>query len=176
MSVEQFIEAFNSRVPAAPEVALPVVTFATDVTFHLNGDDIHAFHVPPAHTDGDAIVHFERSNVVHMGDIYFAGSYPFIDLSSGGSVHGVIGAVARVLAMIDDGTRIIPGHGPLSNRRELQRYHRMLTTVTARIEELVGEGRGLEEVRAAGVTAEFDAVYGDPERFVGIVYADLADR
>jgi len=99
MSVEQFIEAFNMRVPASPPVALPVVTFAHSVSFHLNGDEIRAIHMASAHTDGDAIVHFLKNDVVHMGDIYFNGMYPFIDFASGGSVDGVIAACDKVGAI-----------------------------------------------------------------------------
>src|SRR5437870_4403639 len=116
MSVEQFVTAFNRHVPAAPSGALPLVTFTDSVNFYLNGDSIHAFHVPPAHTDGDAIIWFRRANVVHMGDLFFNGRYPFVDLSSGGSVEGMVAAVDRVLALADGNTKIIPGHGPLADR------------------------------------------------------------
>ena len=121
-----FLDYFQADNAPAPEAALPVVTFDQTVTFHWNGDELHAFHVPPAHTDGDSIIHFRNANVVHMGDLYFNGMYPFIDYSSGGSIDGVIHGVEKVLAMIDDDTKIIPGHGPLSNRAELTAYRDML--------------------------------------------------
>jgi glyoxylase-like metal-dependent hydrolase (beta-lactamase superfamily II) len=121
MSVEQFIEAFGRRVDPSPPGALPVVTFTDAVTFHLNGDEIHAFHVPPAHTDGDSIVHFRIANVVHTGDTYFNGRYPFIDLSTGGTIDGVIAAADRLLELCDTETRIIPSrdarHGSRPGRR-----------------------------------------------------------
>ena len=180
MSVEQFLAAFNRTVPPSPTVALPVVTFTDAVTFYLNDDSIHAFHVPPAHTDGDAIVHFRRVNVVHMGDVYFNGLYPFVDVSSGGSVNGIIAAVERVLAMTDANTKIIPGHGLLSDRAGLQAYRDMLVTVRDRIRRAIAAGRTQEQVVASKPTAEFDAAWGkgflSPDVFVGILYTDLVRK
>ena len=112
MSSEQFIALFKSKVPPSPKVALPVVTFSTDVTFHINGDEVYGFHVPKAHTDGDTVVQFKKSNVIHMGDVFFNGWYPFIDVSSGGSPEGVIAAADRVLSMSDDNTRSFPAMVP----------------------------------------------------------------
>ncbi len=160
MSSEQFIELFKQKVPASPRAALPVVTFAQSVTFHLNGDEMRVLHVPRAHTDGDAIVHFVKSDVIHMGDIYFNGMYPFIDTSSGGTVDGVIAGCDRALAIAGDATRIIPGHGPLSSKAELRAYRDMLAVITARVRKLVAEGRKLEEIKAAGVSAEYDEKWG----------------
>lgn len=177
MSSEQFMEAFDRTVPPSPPEALPVVTFDGTVTFHLNGDTIHAFHVPRAHTDGDAIVHFRAANVVHMGDTFFNDRYPFIDLSSGGSINGVIDAADRVLTLANDETRIIPGHGDLSNRAELQRYREVLVTIRDRIQQAIEEGRTLDEVRAMEPTAEFDAEWGggfvSSESFIETVYRSL---
>ncbi len=178
MSVEQFLTAFNQRVPPSPEAALPVVTFSDAVTFYLNGDSIQAFHVIPAHTDGDAIVWWKQANVFHTGDTYFNGFYPFIDVSTGGSIAGMIAAAERVLALANAGTRIIPGHGPLSNRVELQAFRDMLAGVRERVRRAMAGGRTLEQVVAAKPTAEFDEKWGKgfltPDQFVGIVYADLA--
>ena len=126
MSVGQFMTAFNMQVDPAPAIALPVVTFAEDVSFHLNGEKIAVSHVPHAHTDGDAIVAFQNSNVIHMGDCYWNGMYPFVDVESGGSIDGMINAVGNALKMMDDNTKVIPGHGALSNRAELQSFHEML--------------------------------------------------
>lgn len=177
MSVDQFIEAFNREIPAAPEVALPVVTFNDEVTFHLNGETIRVFHVPPAHTDGDSVIHFQKADVVHMGDILFNGGYPFIDLSSGGSVDGVLAAVNRVLAMTDADTKFIPGHGPLASRKDLVAYRDMLQEVRARVAALVAEGKSLEEVQAAKPTEDLDETWGggfmNGEQIVGIVYGSL---
>ena len=180
MSAEQFMEALDRPVPRSPEAALPVVTFTDTVTFHLNGDEVHAFHLPPAHTDGDALVHFRRANVIHMGDIYFSSGFPFVDVSSGGSVEGVIAAVDRVLAMADANTKLIPGHGPLSNRVELEKYRGMLVAIRDRVRGALADGQTLDQVLAARPTREFDQVWGkgfiDPERFVRIVYRSLADE
>ncbi len=174
LSVDQFIEALNMSAPALPEGALPVVTFTDAVTFHVNGGEIHAFHVPPAHTDGDAIVHFRTANVIHAGDTYFNGLYPLIDLSTGGSVDGTIASANRMLAMADDDTRIIPGHGPLSNKQELMAYRDMLVTVRDRVQQAVAQGKTLEETVAAGVSKEFDEQWGKafipPDLFVKVMY------
>ncbi len=172
------IEFFNNQIPPSPEAALPVITFADSLTFHLNGDELHVFHVPPAHTDGDSIIHFKGANVVHMGDLYFNGLYPFIDGSSGGSVDGVIAASERVLAMTDEETKIIPGHGALSNRAELAAYVEMLNGVRAKVGALVDAGKSLEETIAAKPTAAWDDPWGKvfitPEQFTTIVYQILA--
>ena len=146
MSVEQFIEAFNMRTPPAPKAALPVVTFAASVSFHLNGDEIRAIHMPNAHTDGDAVVHFLANDVIHMGDIYFNGMYPFIDFDSGGSADGVVAACGTVLAIASDKTKIIPGHGPLSNKAELKAYRDMVSAFSTRVKEMIRQGRKLEEI------------------------------
>lgn len=180
MSVGQFIEALGRQEPPSPQAALPVVTFTDAVTVHLNGDSINAFHVAPAHTDGDAIVWFRRANVVHMGDTFFNGRYPFVDLSSGGAVDGLIAAADRVLAMADANTRIIPGHGPLGDRAALQVYRTMLATIRGRIKEAVAAGRTIDQVKAAKPTAEFDAAWGTgritPTLFVEILYQDLSRK
>jgi cyclase len=177
MDSEQFIEFLRMNIPAAPKASLPVVTFAGTVTFHLNGDEMRAIHVPRAHTDGDAIVHFVKSDVIHMGDAYFNGFYPFIDTSSGGTVGGVIAACDRVLAIAGDNTKIIPGHGPLSNKAELKTYRDMLATISGRIEKMISEGRKIEEITAANVSADFDAKWGKgfiaPAKFAEMIAMNI---
>ena len=160
MSSEQFIALFKSKVAPSPKVALPVVTFSKDVTFHLNGEEVFGFHVPNAHTDGDTIVQFKKSNVFHMGDTYFNGSYPFIDGSSGGTPEGVVAAADRVLALADDSSKIIPGHGPMSTKADLKAYRDMLSAVSGRIKAMVKEGKKLDEIKAAKPSAEFDEKWG----------------
>jgi len=180
MSVEQFISALNRREPPSPVAALPVVTFTDAITFYLNGDSINVFHVAAAHTDGDAVIWFRKANVMHMGDTFFNGRYPLIDLSSGGSIDGMVAAADRVLALVDANTKIIPGHGPLADRAALQVYRAMLATVRDRVRQAVAAGQTLAQVQAAKPTAEFDAVWGNgritPALFVEIVYTDLAAR
>ena len=177
MSVEQLSEFAKQPIPASPRAALPVVTFAGDIVFHLNGDEIHAFHVPHAHTDGDAVVHFRRANVVHLGDVFFNKLYPFIDVGSGGTVAGTLAAVDQVLAMVGDDTKIVPGHGPLATRADLLAYRRMLATVQERVQALVREGRSLQDAVAARPTAEFDEAWGNgflkPEQFLAVLWKDL---
>ncbi len=175
MSTEQFLEAFNQRYPASPAAALPVVTFSESVTFHLNGETIYAFHVPAAHTDGDAVIYFRKDNVIHGGDAFFNGIYPFIDVGSGGSVDGVIAAADRMLSVSNDSTRFIPGHGPVASRADLTAFRAMLAAVQDRVKAAVGRGESLAQVQAARPTAEFDAAWGKgflpPDQFVAIVYA-----
>jgi glyoxylase-like metal-dependent hydrolase (beta-lactamase superfamily II) len=177
MGAEQFIEFSRTRVPPSPGAALPVVTFADGVTFHLNGDEIRAVHVPKAHTDGDAVVHFVKNDVIHAGDVFWNGLYPFIDASSGGSIRGTLAACDRLLAIAGPRTRVIPGHGPLSDRAGLQAYRDMLAGVLARIEPMVRDGRTVEEIVAAKPTAQFDAQWGKgfiaPHKFAEMVAQDL---
>ncbi len=160
MASEQFIADFGRRVPPSPAAALPVVTFDSSVTFHLNGQTVRAIHVDPAHTDGDAFVHFAPANVIHTGDLYFAGQYPYFDLSSGGSFDGLIAAADRMLSLADGETKIIPGHGPLSNRAELAEWRVMLVEVRARVQAAIDAGQSLAEIRASRPTREWDARYG----------------
>lgn len=170
LSGEQLVSFFGSRKPASPKAALPVVTVAEAVTFHINGEELQAFHVPHAHTDGDLIVHFRRGDIIHMGDTFFNGFYPFIDTGNGGSPDGVVAAADRVLALASAKTQIIPGHGPLANKAQLKVYRDMLATVTQRIKDLRRAGKSDAEVRAAKPSADFDTAWGGgfipPERFV----------
>lgn len=180
MSTDQFMKAFDRTVPASPKAALPVITFDDSVTFHLNGDTVRVYHVANGHTDGDSIVDFEQADVLHMGDIFFNSGYPFIDRGSGGDVEGMIRAAERGLEIAGDETRIIPGHGELTDRDGLEAYHAMLTKVTDRVRSLMAEGKTLEEIQAAGVTSEFDerwaGAFIDAERFLSFVHASLADN
>ncbi len=178
MSTDQFIEFFQKKVPASPKGALPIITFTKDLMFHLNGEEIHVFHANNAHTDGDAIVYFRNSNVIHTGDIYFAGIYPFIDTSAHGSVNGVIDAAQNVLSIINDNTKVIPGHGPLSNKAELSAYVEMLIRLRDIIGRQISDGKSLEEIRSTKPTQQFDEKWGHgmltPDQFVQILHMDLS--
>lgn len=178
MSTDQFMAFMNREVPAAPPAALPVVTFDGDLTFHVNGETVEVFHVPHAHTDGDAIVHFRSANVIHAGDVVFYGLYPFIDSGSGGSVAGVLAAVDRMLVLADEDTRIIVGHGPVTDRAGLVAYREMLSTISGRIAAMIEEGLGLDEIQAAAPTADFDEFWGQgfikPDRFVAMIHSALS--
>jgi glyoxylase-like metal-dependent hydrolase (beta-lactamase superfamily II) len=174
---EQFLEHLRITTKPEPKAALPVLTFSTDTTFHLNGDEIRAFHVPRAHTDGDTIVHFVRSDVIHMGDIYWSGMYPVIDSLSGGTVDGMIAGADRALAVATAKTKFIPGHGPLATRADLQAYRDMLATIAGRIKQMLREGRKLEDITASKVTADFDDKWGKgfvaPHKFAEMVAMSL---
>lgn len=179
MSAEQFNEMFGSKTPPSPHGALPVVTFSGGtVTFHLNGEELRATHAPNAHTDGDTIVHFVKADVIHSGDIVWNGRYPFIDASSGGSVDGTIAACDRILEMSTERTRIIAGHGPsLTSPADVRAYRDMLAAVSTRVKALVAQGKTLEEIKAAKVSADFDEKWGKgsikPERFAEMLARPL---
>ncbi len=177
MSTKQAIEFLGLKFEPSPEKALPTVTFQEGTTFHLNGETIRVVHMPAAHTDGDAIVHFQKSNVIHMGDLFFNGYYPFIDTYSGGNVDGVIAAADKVLAMSDDATRLIPGHGPLARKADLKAYRDMLVAISQRIKAHMKDGKKMEDIIAAKPTADFDAKWGKgfigPARFVEMLYKNL---
>jgi cyclase len=177
MSTEQFMAAFNQRVPPSPAVARPVVTVPTRTTFRLNGDVVQIVHVENAHTDGDSIVHFTNANVIHTGDTYMKDVYPFIDVSSNGSINGFIASADAVLSRADANTRIIPGHGALANKADMQRFHDMLVAVRGKLQALIDQGMTEDEVVAARPTAEFDAAWGqgfmNPENFTRFSYQSL---
>jgi len=178
MSTEQFTEFSQSTTPPSPPGALPIVTFTGgSVSFHLNGDEVRAIHMPNAHTDGDTVIHFVKSDVVHMGDIFWNGLYPLIDVSAGGSVDGTIAACDRALALTNGRTRVIPGHGPLGTVAELRIYRDMLATVSGRIKRMIAAGRSRDEIVASDASAEFDAQWGarfiNGERFRGMLASDL---
>lgn len=180
MSVEQFNAANNNRTPGSPKAALPVVTFGETVAFYIGGETVHAVHVPPAHTDGDVILHFSRANTVHMGDVYFNARYPYIDLQSGGSFEGVIGAVNAALAYVNDETKVIPGHGALSSRAELVAYRDVMVKIRDRVGALIKKGKTREQVIAAKPSAEWDATWGagfmKPDAFLGTVYDSMTRK
>ena len=177
MSKEGFIKAFNMKTPAAPKVALPLVTFNDTVSFHLNGDEINVVHQGNAHTDGDSIIFFKQANVIHMGDTFFNGLYPFIDASSKGEVNGVIKAVERILAMTNDDTKIIPGHGPLANKQDLQKFRDMLILVRDRMQTLLAQGKTLDEIIAMRPNADLDKTWGggflSPEAFLRVLHSAM---
>jgi len=177
MSQPQVVEEYDARVPAAPAAALPVVTFADAMTLQLDGERIALVHVADAHTDSDVIVRWQEANVVHVGDLFYNGSYPFIDLDSGGSLAGIVAAVEAILARTDAETAIIPGHGAVATRADLAAYRNMLVAVGRKVREQVEAGSSIDEVLMLKPTAEFDDRFGkgavSPERFVRTLYRDL---
>lgn len=174
MQKGQAMPALGRVVPPAPGVALPVVTFEDGVSFHLNGTRVDVHHIAHAHTDGDALVHFPDRNVLHMGDVYFNGFYPFIDGSSAGTLAGMIAGAARGLALSDAETVIIPGHGAVSNRAELVAYHAMLNGVAQAVAAAKAKGMSADEAVAADILAPFNADWAGgfmtPGRFLRSVY------
>jgi len=163
--------------PAGGVGGLPVVTFADGVNFHVNGQDAHVRHVARAHTDGDAVVHLHGSNVIVAGDLHFNYMFPFIDLDSGGSVRGFIAGQRRIIKMANEDTVIIPGHGTLARRADLQAAVDMLTDAEARVEALVLEGKTEEEVLAANPLADYHDTWNwgfiTTERMTSTLYRSL---
>src|SRR5438477_1753263 len=176
MSVGGAITALKQNYAPAPRAALPVVTFNQTATFRLNGDDITSTHLPPAHTDGDSFVRFAKANVIHTGDVFASYRYPFIDPESGGSVKGVLRAIDTMLPLIDDNTKVIPGHGGLSSKQDVLAYRKMVSTAISKIEPMVKSGRTLQQVIDARPLREFDEEWGKfrkTDAFVEIVYNGL---
>lgn len=176
MSAENVNEFLKRTTPPSPAGALPVVTFSDSLSLHVNGDELRGIHVQAAHTDGDVFIHFRKANVIHTGDLVFAGMYPFIDIDSGGSVEGVIAAVDRMLALANEGTRVIPGHGKVTDRAGLESYRQLLAVTSGRMRELVEAGKTLDEVLAAKPFADYDGqlawAFITVERYIQILYRD----
>lgn len=169
-----YLAAFDNRTPPLSKPALPVVTFADQVSFHLNGDTLIATHIPHAHTDGDSFIRFKKANVIHAGDIFFNGFFPFIDVAHGGTLRGTIDGVDRILALADEKTRIIPGHGPPAGQQELIAYRAMLTTAYERLLGFKTQGKTLQQAVAARPLADLDKEWGDgmfsSDRWIEIIY------
>lgn len=180
MAKGQRIELFNKDVPAAAQGALPVVTYGRNNVLHLGEDTITLLHLPAAHTDGDTIIHFEEANTIHMGDIFFNGMYPFIDLDSGGSVQGVLSAVNTALRMSDDETKIIPGHGPVTDKNGLKAYKDMIRAVSINVASMIRERKTMQQVVDAKPSKEFDTQFKgaviSADTFVSIVYKSMIGR
>jgi glyoxylase-like metal-dependent hydrolase (beta-lactamase superfamily II) len=161
--------------PARPE-ALPVITFDDALSIHFNGEEIRAYHLPPGHTDGDVVVWFTESNVVHLGDVLFNKLFPFVDLDSGGSVEGLLANVERLLGELPADAKLIAGHGPLATMEDLARYRDMLAESIALVRERKAAGQTLEEVQAAGLPdrwQDWSWRFIDTDRWLGIVYESL---
>lgn len=158
-----------------PKEAWPIVTFNDKMTLHLkNKSSIHAMHVNPAHTDGDTYYYFPEDNAIHMGDNFFSGRYPYIDLGSGGDIDGLISNVSMTLELIDDTTKIIPGHGAISSKTELKEYKDILVILRERVKEARDSGKSLEETQQSGLSKEWDNTHGqgfiNSERIIEFIY------
>lgn len=180
LATDQMSGFSGQTIPARPREALPVLTFSDSLALHWNGREVHVIHIPLAHTDGDAVVWFPEANVLHTGDLLFNGFYPYIDFAVGGSADGMIAAADRILAMVDERTKIIPGHGPLADKAALRAFRDMLAGVRDAVAREIASGKSREEVLAAKPTAAYDAEWGDgslkPDTFAGFVYDGMARR
>ncbi len=174
LATDQFMAAYGRTVPASPDIALPVVVF--DDTLDLNfGDEVVKLrHTPSAHTDGDSLVYLETANVLHMGDVFFNGLFPFIDRSSGGSIQGLIASVEIALSIADSHTQVVPAHGDVATKAELMAYRDMLTDVRDQVAAGIAAGETLDEIRQRHPTASY-ALEGDADRFISAIYDSLID-
>jgi glyoxylase-like metal-dependent hydrolase (beta-lactamase superfamily II) len=165
----------GNKVEPAPAAALPVVTYEQSVSIHFNGEEIKVLHFPHGHTDGDSIVFFTGSNVIHMGDHFFVGRFPFVDLESGGSVAGFVANVGKVIDQAPADVKIIPGHGPLATRDDLKSYHRMLVATTGLVRDKIAAGKSLDQLKAEGLPEEW-ASWGsgfiNTEAWITTIYND----
>lgn len=170
------IKLFKMVSEPYPEHALPSITYSTTLNLHINDEDIEVVHFPSGHTDGDSVVFFKKANVVHMGDHLFSGFFPFVDVDHGGNVLNMAANVKTILGMINDKTRVIPGHGPLSTKKDLQDFHDMLVGTAAEVKAMKDKGMSLEEMQKKGLSAKWkDWTDGflSTEVWIGIVYSSL---
>lgn len=177
LSTPQTMKLFGFTVPAAPKGALPAITFERSMQAWHNNDSLDMVHFDPAHTDSDIYIHFHQADVLHVGDVWFNGMYPFIDEGTGGTIGGMIRADEKALAVVGEKTKIIPGHGPLGTKAQLQQFHDMLRAVRDRVAALKQSGASEQEAVAKNPTKDFDAVWGkgmmNGAAFTGIVYRTL---
>jgi cyclase len=177
MITEQVSIFMKNTTPPYAKSALPVATFNDRMTLHINGESATVYHVAHGHTDGDSIIHFPASNVIHMGDMYFNGLYPYVDLDAGGSIQGMVQAADLALSLADETTRIIPGHGPLAITEDLRVFRDYVIKASANVQALIDEGKNLGEIIAAKPTAEWDETLGvtwiTPAQFVVFIYNSL---
>jgi len=179
LSTEQRLEFFKQTVPASPSEAWPVVTFDQSLSVHFNGEEIKVIHFPHGHTDGDSVIFFTTSNVVHMGDDFFAGRFPFVDLDSGGSVQGMAKNVGEIIPKLPAGVKLIPGHGPISTIDDLKAYHRMLLETTEIVRKKIAAKKSLEQVKKEGLPAAWKS-WGEgfvkTDQWLELVYRSLTKK
>ncbi|MEA2491257.1 MAG: hypothetical protein QOH21_3049 [Acidobacteriota bacterium] len=171
---------FGQSTPPAPKSALPVITFDHSLSLHLNGEEVRAVHMPHGHTDGDAVIYFTQSNVVHMGDDFFNGMFPFVDMDNGGSVRGMIASVDTVIATVPEDVKVIPGHGPLSDKNGLRAFSDVLKGVVAAIQRGIDAGKSVEQLKTEKVLGAWDATWGQgfikTDMFTEMVYRELTKK
>lgn len=177
LSTEQRIEFFKMTVPPSPREALPVITFDNSLSVHFNGEEIKAIHFPHGHTDGDSVIFFTKSNVVHLGDDFFAGRFPFVDLDSGGSVQGLVKNIGEIIPKIPAGAKLIPGHGPISTIDDLKAFHRMLIETTDVVRKKMARKKTLAQIKTEGLPAEWKS-WGEgfvkTDQWIELIYNSLS--
>lgn len=175
MSKEQYVKSFDLTIPASPAAALPMVTFGDGLTLYFNGDILHVIHVPAAHTDGDIFVKWEHANVIHAGDLYVRYGLPFFDVDSGGSIDGFIAAIDKIISLSDANTRIIPGHGEVASRTDIEAYKAMLVDLRDKVAADIARDQTLEQIKAADYTSAYALPDGffKPDKFIAAIYNSL---
>jgi glyoxylase-like metal-dependent hydrolase (beta-lactamase superfamily II) len=179
LATEQRIDFFKSTVPASPKEALPVITFDNSLSVHFNGEEIRAIHYPHGHTDGDSVIFFTTSNVVHLGDDFFAGRFPFVDVDNGGNVVGLAKNIGEIITKIPAGAKLIPGHGPLSTIDDLKLYHRMLLETTEVVRKKVAAGKSLDQIKTEGLPDEWKswgAGFIKTDQWIELIHISLSSR
>jgi glyoxylase-like metal-dependent hydrolase (beta-lactamase superfamily II) len=181
LSTEQFSAFFNRTIAPLPEKGLPIITFSDNMTIFQNGDEIRIIHVDNGHTDGDSIVYFTKNNVIHVGDDFNDKTYPLIDISSGGSIDGLISSLQTISSLIDDETKVISGHSDISNKTKVNALITMLKDVRQNVSQLIQNGDSLEEIITSQPTSKYDEIYYDHSRlkpgdFVTMVYQSLTRK
>ena len=167
------------NTPPAPPEALPVITFDTAVYFHFGGEEVRVIHFPNGHTDGDSVIFFTGSNVIHMGDDFFAGRFPFVDIDSGGSVEGLIRNVGEIIAKAPAGVKIIPGHGPISTVEDLRAYHGMLRETSDLVRKKMKAGRTLEQIKAEGLPEQWKTWgtgFVNTDRWIETIHREFSQK
>lgn len=173
---KQEIKLFKMISKPYAKHALPSITFDSRLSLYMNNEDIEIIHFPRGHTDGDSVVFFKKSNIVHMGDHYFAGFFPFVDIEHGGNVLNMAKNVKTILGMINNKTKVIPGHGPLSNKKELQTFYDMLLGTSAEVQSMKDRGLSLEKIKAKGLSKkwnEWTDGFLSADVWIGILYSSL---
>ncbi len=160
MSKEQVNKVMNRTTPPREKDALPVITFSDKMSFHLNDEDIELIHFDPAHTDGDIAIHFKKANVYHTGDMFVTYGYPFIDVSSGGTINGFISSLDKMMSLMDDNSKIIPGHGNLCTKADMKIFRDKLVDIRDQVAAALKKGKKVEDIPALGITDKYDADWG----------------
>ncbi len=181
LNQDQFFEMINQTIPALSKKGLPIITFSDNMTFYQNNDEIRISYLDNGHTDGDSAVYFTQNNVIHVGDDFSDEAYPFMDLSTGGSIDGLISSLKSIISIINNDTKVVAGHSGISNQTKVKDYANMLIDVRSLISSMIKEGKSLDEIIQSKPTAQYDTTYRDysfikPKDFVTNIYESLKSR